>query len=224
MKLLVPTLGMILVAATALAQSALTDLAQSGASDLRDVKTIYVAPMGGAAVAVPADMAREQLIAYLVQRGISVVDKANQADAILTGMWLSEEKALDGQTICHRLHGTMRLVSQNGSVLWTLRGRHIFHMHGMLRSANPEELGFWATDANAAIAWCASARFASRVAKRLAEAMADAGKSVIGFHQRGQYAGCLNGCCFRRQWIAASGLAGCDAAEMHWRPTPGLAR
>ncbi len=90
--------------------------AQSVPTRLKDVKTVYVTPFQGTNPDI-ANMIHAKLISALSKvSGISVVEEADNADAILTGSGLLETPLSNGHFY---LQGGMRLFSKEGGVvLW----------------------------------------------------------------------------------------------------------
>jgi hypothetical protein len=120
--------------------------AQSSIKRLQDVKTIYVAPLGGDDSAV-GNLISAKLITYLAKhRGILVVETVDNADAVLTGT------------------GQVRTTTQNG--------RTSYHIQAAMRLDNKDGIVLWADDVSSSMfARSASSSFAENVAKKLVQAM-----------------------------------------------------
>lgn len=143
MKLVALTLGLIFGLAPA--------FAESGVSHLRDVKTVYVVPTGSDSSAIPTELIRDKIISYLVKYGVSVLETGEDADATLSGSWLTQSAQVNGRAF-YSIRGSMRLVTKKGLVLW-------------------------ADDvSNDPYAQSASSSFADDVAKKLTRAMNDANR------------------------------------------------
>src|SRR3954453_15226986 len=93
--------------------------AASSLEKLKEIKTIYVAPLAGADQPV-ADMLHAKLIGALSKMdGISIVEDEENADAILTGSGLLQSAAGEYGRVHYHLQGGMRLISKEGGViLW----------------------------------------------------------------------------------------------------------
>jgi hypothetical protein len=129
--------------------------AQSVAPRLKDVKTIYVAPLGGDNPTV-ANMVTAKLISALAKiqiPGVSIVEDEDNADAILTGAGVVQTATTQSGSTHYVIQAGMRLVSKDGGVV------------------------LWADNiTNSRYARSASSSFAENVAKSLARLFADAQK------------------------------------------------
>lgn len=118
---------------------------------LQDVRTIYVAPLGGPNPEA-ANLIREKLISYLTKhRVVSVVEDQDNADAILIGSGLIENTA-------------------------TTNGRASYHVQAAVHLVNKEGKVLWADDvSNSLFVRSATSSFAENVARKLAQAMSGEG-------------------------------------------------
>lgn len=151
-----------LIAPFCLLFGAVLILAENGVQHLRDVKTVYVGSFGDA---LGADVIRNKLISHLVKSGrIEVVEKEDQADAILTGAGqVTENHVFDAsatatQASTHggtRYHATagVTLLSRDSKILW----------------ADDTSNGMFARSAMSSIA--------DKIAKKLLKAIEEDGKT-----------------------------------------------
>jgi hypothetical protein len=121
--------------------------AQHSVQRLQDVRSIYVAPLGGQNNTL-TNLISAKLISYLAKhRGISVVEDQDSADAILTGNGQTQSATDASGHVTYRVQAAMRLDNKDGRVLW-------------------------ADDVSSSIfARSATSSFAENVAKKLLEAM-----------------------------------------------------
>lgn len=92
--------------------------AQSVIHRLQDVKIIYVKPLGGTDIAA-ANLINAKLVTYLAKHhDISVVETAENADAILTGTAVIQNSTNSLGQATIRVQATMRLDNKEGVVLW----------------------------------------------------------------------------------------------------------
>src|SRR4051794_15436697 len=95
--------------------------AQPVGSRLKEVKTIYVAPLEGHDVVLAA-MVHAKLISALAKiqiQGVSIVEDEENADAILTGAGAVQTATTEYGNTHYLIQAGMRLVSKEGGViLW----------------------------------------------------------------------------------------------------------
>src|SRR5580658_9086221 len=92
--------------------------AESPVRRLQDVRTIYVAPFGGENTAL-ANLISAKLVSYLAKHhDISVVESAENADAILTGTGLIQNTTNVYGRVSPHVQAAMRLDSKDGVVMW----------------------------------------------------------------------------------------------------------
>jgi len=121
--------------------------AQHSVKRLQDVKTIYVAPLGGPDAEL-ANLVSAKLVSYLAKhREISVVEVPDNADAVLTGTGRVESRNNANGGVSYRVQAAMRLDNKDGLILW----------------ADDVSSSFFARSATSS--------FAENVAKKLLEAM-----------------------------------------------------
>ena len=84
---------------------------------LQDVRTIYVAPLGGPNPEA-ANLIREKLISYLTKhRVVSVVEDQDNADAILTGSGLIENATNTNGRTSYHVQAAVHLVNKEESTV-----------------------------------------------------------------------------------------------------------
>lgn len=137
-------------------------LAEGGVQHLRDVKKVYVGSFGDSA---GADVIRNKLISHLVKSGrIEVVEKEDQADAILTGAGqISENHVFNASS-----------TATGGSA----HGSTHYHATAGVRLLSRDSKILWADDtSNGMFALSASSSLADKIAKRLLKAIAEDAKT-----------------------------------------------
>ena len=136
-------------------------LAEDGVQHLRDVKRVYVGSFGDA---VGADVIRNKVIAHLVKSGrIEVVEKAEQADSILTGA---------GQVSESHFYNANATTTQGSA-----HGGTQYHATAGVRLLNKDSKILWADDtSNGMFARSASSSIADKITKKLLKAIEEDGK------------------------------------------------
>ena len=64
------------------------------------------------------DLVTAKLISYLTKDGVSVVESADDADAVLTGRFMVTAKTMPNGETGYSVQGAMRLTDRDGKVLW----------------------------------------------------------------------------------------------------------
>jgi hypothetical protein len=128
--------------------------AQTATERLKQVKTIFVAPLGGQNPDI-AEMIHAKLIGALSKQlqDVTVTEDADSADAVLTGSGLTQSGTDRYGRPQYHIQAGMRLVSKQGSIV------------------------LWADNvSNGRFATSASSSFAENVAKSLARVFSEAKK------------------------------------------------